>query len=101
MGLLNEVFDSSEMEIGKIDVMKTFTFFEIEKEKGQKAIEILSGKEYRGVSLVVENAQPRDKQQASFSREKPRRNFSRNQGFGNKKRKRPREKLEFQFLKKI
>ncbi len=54
IGLINNALDSSDAEIGKIEILKNFSFFEIEKGKEQKLIEVLSGQKFEDVTLSLE-----------------------------------------------
>jgi len=56
IGLINEGLDSGNVEIGKIDVMKKFTFFEIDEKYAPKLMKALSGASFEGVPLSVEIA---------------------------------------------
>ena len=59
IGLINELTDSNDIEIGKIDIQRNFSFFDIEK-KSQKRIEraFLNAK-YNSIKLKIEKAQKR------------------------------------------
>jgi ATP-dependent RNA helicase DeaD len=54
IGLINEALGSNDTAIGKIEVMKTFAFFDIEKNVESELIQSLKGKEFEGVSINVE-----------------------------------------------
>lgn len=54
IGLINEGLDSGDVDIGKIDIMKTFSFFEIEDASEAKLIKALEGQTFEGVSLIIE-----------------------------------------------
>lgn len=52
--LLNGVDGMKEVEIGKIEILKTFTFFEVASDKVQTTLDALNGLEYNGRTIVVE-----------------------------------------------
>ena len=54
MGLINECLRSSNAVIGNIEIMKTFSFFEIEKEYEDKLINSFKGKKFAGISIQIE-----------------------------------------------
>lgn len=54
IGVINESLDSSSAEIGKIEIMKNFTFFEIEDEAANALIKALDGKVFEGITLKPE-----------------------------------------------
>ncbi len=61
IGLINETLDSSSAEIGKIDVLKNFSFFEIEKKVVDLLIAGIGNQDFEGVKLAVEVAQENPK----------------------------------------
>ena len=61
MGLINEGLSSGNTTVGKIEIMKEFSFFEIEDKKEAQLLKALNGNIFEDVSLLVE-----------VSREKPR-----------------------------
>lgn len=55
LGLINEALDSNTIEIGKIDLLGNFSFFEIDKTSAQTLIEVLNdGFEFNGRVVSVE-----------------------------------------------
>ncbi len=80
IGLINEGLDSGDADIGKIDIMKTFSFFEIEDASEAKLIKALEGQTFEGVSLVIEPSKEKSAS-GSFSKEKS----SRRRDHGKKK----------------
>ncbi len=54
IGLINECLRSSDAVIGKIEVMKTFSFFEIDKKWESKLFVGFKGKKFQGVPLLIE-----------------------------------------------
>jgi len=54
IGLINECLRSGDAAIGNIEVMKSFSFFEVEKEWESKLIDGIKGKKFDGISLLLE-----------------------------------------------
>ena len=54
MGLINEALDSKDAVIGSIDIMKKFSFFEVEDSRKDALIKALNKETFEGVSLSVE-----------------------------------------------
>jgi len=54
MGLINESLRSSNAVIGNIEIMKTFSFFEIEEEYESKLIQSFKGKKFAGILIQIE-----------------------------------------------
>jgi len=54
IGLINEGLDSGNSEIGKIEIMKKFSFFEVEEKMETQLVNALKGKDFEGVSLLLE-----------------------------------------------
>ncbi len=59
IGMINEGLDSGNAEIGKIEILRKFSFFEIEDNVEAQLIKALKGQDFEGVSLVVEASQER------------------------------------------
>jgi len=74
IGLINEGLDSGSAEVGKIEIMKKFSFFEIEEKAGEKLIQSLQGQAHDGVALEVEVSEERPQggpnKSESFRRDK-------------------------------
>jgi ATP-dependent RNA helicase DeaD len=54
IGLINKCLRSSDPVIGKIEVMKTFSFFEIDNKWESKLFVGFKGKKFEGIPLLVE-----------------------------------------------
>jgi len=54
MGLINECLRSSNAIIGNIEIMKTFSFFEIEEEYEDKLIQSFKGKKFADILIQIE-----------------------------------------------
>lgn len=59
MGLVNESTRDRNIPIGKIDIMKSFSFFEIDKQYTDKVLSGLSGYTFEGVKVNSEIAKER------------------------------------------
>ncbi len=64
LGLINDKIQKRNIFIGKIDIMKSFSFFEIEEEQKMEIIRKLNNIKWRGAQLKVEVAN-------DFSGDKP------------------------------
>lgn len=56
LGLLNDKIKKRNIYIGKIDIMKSFLFFEIEKEMEDLVLKKINNQNWRGVKLKLEIA---------------------------------------------
>ena len=54
IGLINKCLRSSDAVIGKIEVMKTFSFFEIDNKWESKLFVGFKGKKFEGIPLLIE-----------------------------------------------
>jgi len=78
IGLINEGLDSGDAEIGKIEIMKSFSFFEIEDSMGDKLMKALKGQAHDNVPLVVEASNERPEGSFKTKKKKSKRgDFSR------------------------
>ncbi|MCL4141164.1 UNVERIFIED_CONTAM: hypothetical protein GTU68_022644 [Idotea baltica] len=74
--LVNKNFPTKSIEIGGIDIFKSFSFFEIENKFADKALEVFNGSEYNGVEIKVEISKAKrddDNNSGSFRGKKERR----------------------------
>ena len=60
IGIINEGLDSSAAAIGKIEILRNFSFFGIDPYYSQAVIQALKGKQVSGVHLEVEKAQEKE-----------------------------------------
>ncbi|HIP48722.1 MAG TPA: DEAD/DEAH box helicase [Lutibacter sp.] len=67
LGLINENLDNSDFEIGKIDIFKTFSFFELDEKIAETLIESLTGEEFEGRTLALEVASGKPSRRRSNS----------------------------------
>jgi len=72
LGLINDKIQKRNIFIGKIDIMKSFSFFEIEAEQENEIIRKLNNIKWRGAQLKVEIAKEfsQEKQSKSKKRKK-------------------------------
>jgi ATP-dependent RNA helicase DeaD len=59
IGLINDTTNLRNMEIGKIEIMKNFTFFEVDKEFEKKVLQSFDKAEFDGQPIVVELSKPK------------------------------------------
>ncbi len=78
IGLINEALNSSDSSIGKIEIMRNFSFFEIEERVVQPLINSLNGNIFEGTKLLVEASQPKSSSSRNDS--------SRSKGYSKKKK---------------
>ena len=78
MGLINECLRSSNAVIGNIEIMKTFSFFEIEKEYEDKLIKSFKGKNFAGISIQIEKDTGTGKRNSKSNQKSRRRHRQKN-----------------------
>lgn len=54
IGVINEALDSGDAMIGEIEILKKFSFFEIEEKSAMPLIKALKGEEFEGVPISLE-----------------------------------------------
>lgn len=59
MGMVNEATKERNIQIGRIDVMKSFSFFEIDKQYTDKVLSGLNGFSFEGIEISAEIAKER------------------------------------------
>ncbi len=84
IGLINNALDSSDAEIGKIDILKNFSFFEIEKGTEQVLIHALSGQKFEDVTLSLEIS--KEKSSSNFSQKSKKSRKNNSSGYNERKR---------------
>ncbi len=67
IGLINEKTRMRDIEVGKIDIMKTFSFFEVVNTYEKEILEAFAGCKYKGMNVVVELSKEKPKQQTQRS----------------------------------
>jgi ATP-dependent RNA helicase DeaD len=80
IGLINRYCQDREMEIGKVEVMKTFSFFEVDEFYGDQVLAAFRGAMFDKRPIIVEPAQPKDAQR-SEKRESGNRRDDKRKGF--------------------
>ncbi|BDD06880.1 DEAD/DEAH box helicase [Aureibacter tunicatorum] len=65
IGIVNEALDSSSAEIGKIEIMNRFSFFEIDTATVDKLIANIKDFDFRGQEISIERAQQKDNNNSS------------------------------------
>jgi ATP-dependent RNA helicase DeaD len=78
MGLINESLRSSNAVIGNIEIMKTFSFFEIEEEYESKLIQSFKGKKFAGILIQIEKDTGSGKRGGGGNQKSRRRNRQKN-----------------------
>lgn len=58
MGLINECIRKRDVEIGRIEILKSFSFFEIEKGYKEDVLEKMNQAEFNGRNVIVEVTSP-------------------------------------------
>jgi len=88
MGLINEGLRSGDAVIGKIEIMKKFSFFELEESKKSLLIKNLNGMDFEGVPISIEPASEKPVTSRTDSNEDSSRKRGRGKGNrgGNRKR---------------
>lgn len=87
LGVINEALDSSNVEIGKIDILGNFSFFEVDESSAKTLIEVLNdGFEFEGRPVAVELSQ--EKKQFSGKREFKKKRYD-GDNSGKKRRSKP------------
>ena len=64
MGLINEFTGISNIEIGKIELLKNFSFFEVDSEYSQAVLNAFKDKSYKKRKIVLELAASRGKEKS-------------------------------------
>ena len=80
MGFVNRVVDNREVSIGKIDIQKNFSFFEVDTEHLQEVLDAMRDAQFDGQSVTVEQASSN----GEHTPHKPNRKERRAAMFGNK-----------------
>ncbi|MCL4146960.1 UNVERIFIED_CONTAM: hypothetical protein GTU68_053084, partial [Idotea baltica] len=68
MGLINEQTQNKNVRIGKIDIMKKFSFFEIESQFSSQLPELFQGASFEGTPAIIQPAEPDVKGEAKSKR---------------------------------
>lgn len=66
ISLINDATRSRDIEIGKIDILKSFSFFEVDKRHEKKILNSFQGAMYQDILLQVEISKPDQKKNDKF-----------------------------------
>jgi len=92
LGVINEALDSGNVEIGKIDILGNFSFFEIDKESAGDLITNLNdGFEFDGRAISVELSEEK-KQRSGGRRDFKKKGSNDSGGYSGKRRSKPSSK---------
>ena len=61
ISLINKAFKNERVDIGQIDIMKSFSFFEVDNEFANDVTDAFSGMRFKKFDVSVEEAKPRPK----------------------------------------
>ena len=83
IGIINDETGTKDIEIGKIEILRNFSFFEVDQEFEQLILKSFSNARYAGVKLAVQVAKPPSEDQSGGRNrykksKKPKRGFKRN-----------------------
>ncbi len=74
IGMINKTLNSNEADVGAIEIMKKFAFFDIEQGVVNQLVEKLHGQEYEGVKIQLEvstdKPTPLPKKKTKYSKQK-------------------------------
>ena len=88
MGLVNEATRENNIEIGRIDVMKSFSFFEIDKQYTDKVLDGLNDAVFEDVSVSSEIAKERQSGGGGSDRDSRRSGGDRSRSYGGRSERR-------------
>ncbi len=94
IGLINKYTSERNIDVGKIEIMKNFSFFEVDKSYEKKIITSFGEAEYHNIPLVIEVANPKQSgggSSSSSGKFKRRDNFKKKDNFSRDKRKGKRD----------
>ena len=57
--IINDSRSLKNIDIGQIDVMKNFTFFEVPADREREVMSAINGKQFKGTELTIEIAKPK------------------------------------------
>ncbi len=77
IGIVNNALDSSKAEIGRIDIMNNFSFFDFEQKTVAQLLNSIHTQEFEGKKLSLEIAQEQSGGDKSFSGRKSKKDFKR------------------------
>jgi len=86
IGIINNALDNGNAEIGKIEVLKNFSFFEIEPKAAQQLLTKIKSQTFEGRNLSVEIANPKENDERKGRSSKKRDRKDRNRKKGGRRR---------------
>ncbi len=93
LGFINRKMKNFTFEIGKIDLMKSFSFFEIEKSLEKEALSLLNNTDFDGKNVIVELSKPApEKTERKSRKEEERKKSNRRKGSSESKRKKSKRR---------
>lgn len=107
MGLINEFTGIKDIEIGKIELLRNFSFFEVDSDFANVVMKAFDGKEYRGRKVSVEVAESkgrsggRDRERSGGRERSFGRDRERSADRGDRKKSYDRKPFEKKFDKKF
>ncbi len=72
MGVINDNIKKKGFDFGKIEILKSFSFFEIESKMDADVISSLNGIEYKGETIVIEAAKSKGRPEGRDRRDRER-----------------------------
>ena len=54
LGLINEVTNSNSIEVGRVDIQRNFSFFEVDSKEASAIVDAFKGKTYGSIKLAVD-----------------------------------------------
>ncbi len=82
MGLINEFTGIGDIEIGKIELLKSFSFFEVDQDFADTVLKAFDGKEFRGRKVSVEVAESKGSSGGGSGSRGRERGFGKERSFG-------------------
>ncbi|TDM00201.1 MAG: DEAD/DEAH box helicase [Flavobacteriaceae bacterium] len=76
IGLINDSMGGKKLDIGEIEIMKSFSFFEVESGYKEEIIKNLSGESFKGQTLNVEETKKKKTESSGKEKNRSRRNDS-------------------------
>ena len=95
IGLINKYTRERNIDVGRIEIMKNFSFFEVDSAYEDKILKSLNGGEYHNIPLIVEIANPKsggDKAPKNSKGSDRSRGFDRKNSFNRRNKRNKRNK---------
>lgn len=88
MGLINETTKKRDIQIGKIDIMDSFSFFEVEKSFEEEILKSFEGFKYKGMNISVELSKEKKSKGGGRDRRRGGNNYSKKRSSDKRKKRR-------------